>query len=75
MIALPQILKAERILKNKKDITNETELPYEIQKNNQLKFHSIFICPVTKEISTKDNPPMLLTCGHVVSRYFILLMA
>jgi hypothetical protein len=68
MIALPQILKAERILKNKKEIINEKELPYEIHLTNQLKFHSLFICPVTKEISTADNPPMLLTCGHAVSQ-------
>ena len=31
-------------------------------------FHSIFICPVSKEISNQDNPPMLLTCGHVISK-------
>jgi hypothetical protein len=69
MIALPQIVKAEKILKNKKEIMNEKELPYEIHIPNELKFHSLFICPVTKEISTPENPPMLLNCGHVVSQY------
>ena len=69
MIALPQILKAEKILRNKKEIINEKELPYEIHLSNQLKFHSLFVCPVTKEISTSDNLPMLLNCGHVVSQY------
>jgi hypothetical protein len=68
MIALPQILKAEKILKFKKEILNEKELPYEIHLTNQLKFHSLFICPVTKEISTPENPPMLLLCGHAVSQ-------
>jgi hypothetical protein len=68
MIALPQIIKAEKILKNKKEIINEKELPYEIVLPNQLKFHSLFICPVTKEISTPENPPMLLNCGHTVSQ-------
>jgi len=68
MISLPQILKAEKILKNKKEIVNEKELPYEIHLPNQLKFHSIFICPVTKDASSPENPPMLLTCGHAVSQ-------
>ena len=70
MIGLPQILKAEKIIKDRKDIINE--LPYEINLPNQLKFHSLFVCPVTKEISTPENPPMLLNCGHAVSQLFIL---
>lgn len=69
MLALPQILKAEKIKLNKNEILNSKELPYEIYLNKNLKFHSIFICPVTKEVSTIDNPPMLLNCGHVVSRH------
>jgi hypothetical protein len=68
MIAMPQILKAEKILKNKREILDEKELPYEINLPNQLKFHPIFICPVTKELSTLENPPMLLNCGHAVSQ-------
>ena len=67
MLALPQILKAEKIFKNKGDIIIK-ELPYEIHLPNQLKFHSIFVCPVLKEISTVENPPMLLNCGHAVSK-------
>ena len=31
-------------------------------------FHSIFACPVSKDQSTDDNPPMLLPCGHVLCR-------
>ena len=31
-------------------------------------FHSIFACPVSKDQSTRDNPPMLLPCGHVLCR-------
>jgi hypothetical protein len=68
LISMPQIVKSEAILKDKKDISNNKELPYEISLPNELKFHSIFICPVAKEISTIDNPPMLLTCGHVISK-------
>ena len=68
MLAVPQIVKAEKIFKDKKDFLKEKELPYEIHLLNEMKFHSVFICPVTKEASTEDNPPMLLTCGHVISK-------
>ena len=30
-------------------------------------FHSIFVCPVSKEQSTKHNPPMMLPCCHVIA--------
>jgi hypothetical protein len=33
-----------------------------------LKFHNVFICPVTKEPSSIGNTPQLLACGHVVSK-------
>lgn len=32
------------------------------------KYHSVFVCPISKEESTEDNPPMMLTCGHVISK-------
>lgn len=46
------------------------ELPCEIDLGPDFKFHNVFFCPVSKEISTsqKDNPPMLLVCGHVISK-------
>jgi len=31
-------------------------------------FHNIFICPVSKETSGQGNNPMLLKCGHVLSK-------
>lgn len=29
--------------------------------------HSVFCCPISKEETSADNPPMLLPCGHVLS--------
>lgn len=46
------------------------ELPTDVDLGPDFKFHDVFICPVSKEVSIsyKDNPPMLLTCGHVISK-------
>jgi hypothetical protein len=33
----------------------------------ELSFHSIFVCPVSREISTPENHAMLLPCGHILS--------
>ena len=32
------------------------------------RYHSIFACPVSKEQSTEQNPPMMMECGHVVTK-------
>jgi len=32
------------------------------------RYHSIFACLVSKEQSTEHNPPMMLDCGHVISK-------
>lgn len=68
MFALPQIIKAEKVFKNKKEVLKKKELPYELKLTNEMKFHPVFICPVTKEASCEDNPPMLLVCGHAISK-------
>lgn len=31
-------------------------------------YHSVFTCPVSREPTTDMNPPMILPCGHVISR-------
>lgn len=40
----------------------------ELELGREYYFHSIFACPVSKDQSTKDNPPMALPCGHVLSK-------
>jgi len=32
------------------------------------RYHSVFVCPVSKEQATEDNPPKMLTCGHVIAQ-------
>eukprot|EP00884_Botryococcus_braunii_P020778 jgi/Botrbrau1/7384/Bobra.0316s0027.1 len=43
----------------------------QVNVSNEFIFHSIFICPVSREQSTPADPPMLLPCGHVLARQSI----
>ena len=38
------------------------------QAGKEKQYHSIFSCPILKEQSKESNPPMRLTCGHVISK-------
>lgn len=40
----------------------------EIPLPSENRYHSIFACLVSKEQSTELNPPMMMTCGHVISK-------
>ncbi|KAJ6144273.1 hypothetical protein N7470_008168 [Penicillium chermesinum] len=67
-IALPTLLKLQSIMKAKRtEWTSENELPVEISLPPSYLFHSIFVCPVSKEQATDDNPPMMIPCGHVIA--------
>lgn len=43
-------------------------LKIEIDLDPENRFHSIFACPILRQQSSEDNPPMKLLCGHVISR-------
>lgn len=40
----------------------------EIDLGKQSRYHSVFACPILRQQSTENNPPMKLVCGHVISR-------
>jgi hypothetical protein len=66
-IALPVLLKVKSIMREKRtEWTTEEELPVEISLPPSYSFHSIFVCPVSKEQATDSNPPMMMPCGHVI---------
>ena len=68
-IALPQVLKYAAFARAKRtEWTTEQELAFETPLPASMIYHPIFVCPVTKEQTTEANPPMILPCGHVVSR-------
>lgn len=70
-IALPALLEINQSLA-KQGVQNvwqlRDELPIEIPLGRRLQFHSTFSCPILKQQSNENNPPMRLVCGHVISR-------
>lgn len=52
-----------------------SELPIEVELPQSFKNHNIFVCPVNKEPTGKDNKPQLLSCGHVISKHALDRMA
>ena len=74
-MALPKLAKVVQLLKGTQDFSHSKELPpFDLELGRDFKFHNIFICPVSKEVSAKDNPPLLLPCGHVVSKNSVIRM-
>lgn len=68
-IALPTLLKLSQIQNLvRTSWTTVSELPVEVPLPGSYHFHSVFVCPVSKEQSTDTNPPMLMPCGHVLAR-------
>ena len=49
---------------------NSKEMACEVDLGTDFTFHNVFICPVSKEIGNPSgsNNPMLLKCGHVISK-------
>ncbi|KXT13544.1 hypothetical protein AC579_1391 [Pseudocercospora musae] len=68
-IALPVLEKVERVMAQARgQWTSVNELPVETPLPPAFAFHSIFVCPVSKDQATDANPPMMLPCGHVIAK-------
>jgi hypothetical protein len=68
--AIPKLAKALSLIRDKRmEWTQQNELPIEIPVQEEFKnYHSVFICPVLKVQTCKENPPMCLGCGHVICK-------
>ncbi|KAI9805855.1 MAG: hypothetical protein M1825_000469 [Sarcosagium campestre] len=53
-------------------VANTAFVQVEIPLPLTYQFHSIFVCPVSKEQSTEQNPPMMMPCGHVIAKESLL---
>lgn len=68
-LALPRLMKFMLATRSKgTEWTTTQELPFETPLPQSMLFHSIFVCPVSKEQTTEDNPPMVIPCGHMLAR-------
>jgi len=55
--------------------TQEAVPSVEIDLGGSYAYHSTFVCPVNKSQATNTNPPVLLKCGHVISKDAMLKIA
>ncbi|GJE87199.1 hypothetical protein PsYK624_032820 [Phanerochaete sordida] len=67
--ALARIEKGRKVMRERKSEWSQSdELPIEIPLPVENRYHSVFACPVSKEQSTEQNPPMMMNCGHVITK-------
>ncbi len=68
-LALPRLLKYVQATRARgTEWTTTSELPFETPLPESMVYHSIFVCPVSKEQTTESNPPMMIPCGHVLAK-------
>ncbi|GFP86837.1 protein rmd5 homolog a [Phtheirospermum japonicum] len=66
---LPTLLKLANVMAGKKQEWEEMkQLPVPVELGKEFQFHSVFVCPVSREQSCEENPAMMLPCGHVLCR-------
>ncbi|THF99299.1 hypothetical protein TEA_008290 [Camellia sinensis var. sinensis] len=64
---LPTLLKLMNVMTGKKqEWQSMKQLPVPVDLDREFQFHSIFVCPVSRDQANEKNPPMLLSCGHVL---------
>uniref|UniRef100_A0A6T8PEU0 RING-Gid-type domain-containing protein n=1 Tax=Hemiselmis andersenii TaxID=464988 RepID=A0A6T8PEU0_HEMAN len=68
--ALPSLLKFASVMQGRiGEWGSKTALPVEIDLGPERKYHSVFVCPVSREQASADNPPMMMQCGHVLCEH------
>ncbi|XP_039249229.1 E3 ubiquitin-protein ligase RMND5A-like [Styela clava] len=69
--ALPALIAIKSVIEQRQCsgvLTDKDELPIDIDLAHDQHYHSIFACPILRQQTTENNPPMRLTCGHIISR-------
>lgn len=67
-MALPVLSKLSTLMKKQRaEWSTSDELPTEVALPESFVYHSIFVCPVSKEQTTEYNPPKVLPCGHILA--------
>lgn len=69
---LPTLLKLMNVMTGKKqEWQNMKQLPVPVDLGGEYQFHSVFVCPVSRDQASEENPPMLMSCGHVLCKQSI----
>ncbi|XP_075674472.1 protein RMD5 homolog [Castanea sativa] len=70
---LPTLLKLANVMAAKKQEWQAMkQLPVPVDLGKEFQFHSIFVCPVSRDQASDENPPMLLPCLHVLCKQSIM---
>lgn len=70
---LPPLIKLANVMAVKKQEWQAMkQLPVPVDLGKEFQFHSIFVCPVSREQGSEENPPMQLPCGHVLCKQSIM---
>ncbi|XP_050530561.1 E3 ubiquitin-protein transferase RMND5B-like isoform X1 [Daktulosphaira vitifoliae] len=70
-MALPALLNIKQVMQQRQVTgiwSGKDELPIEIDLDSEHRYHSMFACPILRQQSSDNNPPMRLICGHVISK-------
>lgn len=54
--------------KEQKESKYDSILPFSLKLDKEYQYHSLFLCPVTKEVHTSGESSVLLSCGHLISQ-------
>ncbi|KAL2522424.1 LisH/CRA/RING-U-box domains-containing protein [Forsythia ovata] len=69
---LPILLKLMNVMNSKKhEWQSMKQLPVPVDLDREFQFHSMFVCPVSRDMASEENPPMLMSCGHVLCKQSI----
>ncbi|OIV91601.1 hypothetical protein TanjilG_09013 [Lupinus angustifolius] len=70
---LPTLLKLANVMAAKKpEWLAMKQLPVSLELGKEFQFHSVFVCPVSRDQGSEENPPMLLPCLHVLCKQSII---
>jgi hypothetical protein len=67
-LALPKLLKLVTVMGKNADWTLKTAPPLDVDLGSSF-YHSVFVCPVSREVASAENPPMMMQCGHVLCEH------
>lgn len=70
---LPTLLKLANVMAGKRqEWLMMKQLPVPVDLGREFQFHSVFVCPVSRDQGSEENPPMLMPCGHVLCKQSIM---